>query len=178
MAALIAFLIIISIVLVPVLGVSYAMGSIQPHQIAQKHFNALSPVAKQLVKEYKSLPVESRPVENIIPLVRSLDETTRDPLKRDRHFDKNWLNAAKYQNGPYHFTWDTRYGCRHDSCNYSEYGKLHNLIQDVHDSIVAKELAVIESNNSSTKDMAKELEAGLRREIELNKEFVREFKAL
>ena len=142
----------------------------------------LSPVAKQLVKEYNELPEDNRPFPNIVELVRSLDaKHSVDARERENHFNYNYLEHSQRTIGGYEFRWSTgAYSCSHQEryCKFSEYYRLHKAIRSVKESVDAKERAVLESQHAGDTDLLVELEQRLREESLLNKQFVSHFKEL
>lgn len=137
----------------------------------------LSEVSKQILKEYNALPEESRPFLNIINILQDLDKMTAvDSFDRRQHFNQNWLNLIKVENGGFRFDWHTG-GCSHRGeyqCKFHDYYRLHTLIKEVQDAVNEKERAFAAS--SVDRDSIADLEASLRSEAEITKSVTKEIK--
>lgn len=177
------------------ISVSVILGRTGRQEAAKKIVSTagLSPVAKQLVKEFNALPAEYRPFDDIVSVVRDLDaKHAADAVERDNHFNGNWYDlggadSARFNNGfAYRFTWGQgrKYNnCYHTSdrygrCKFSDYGDLHAAIKAVEKSIQDKERVILHSRYSDSSDTVKQLEERLRAEAGLNETFIREFKEL
>lgn len=138
--------------------------------------SGLSPVAKQVYKEYMALPADSRPFPEILPALRALDaQTEPDATQRRRHFDDNWLPNIREQNGPHRFNWNPyRQQCSHYRCKFSGYYTLHDAIADVDAALKEKERMIALKANQHGVDMLKELESALRSEAGIQRQVVKE----
>lgn len=146
-----------------------------------------SEVARQVHKEYMRLPADSRPFPDIVTILAGLDaKTSVDAFDRRQHFNRNWLDNRKEENGAFRFEWKKTYGCSHDrpvthdphgyswGCHYHEYWMLHNEIQRVSDALDEKSRVLLASENTDATDMAKELVERLRSEASIQRQTTKE----
>lgn len=141
----------------------------------------LSPVALQIVKEFSALPEASRPFGDIVNILTDVDNKhSVDAVERENHFNDNYLDIMDTSLSKYKFRWvkASHRACQHKDCMFSDYYRLHLAIEEVQTAVDAKERAVLESKHAANTDMLAELEADLRREAELNREFTTRFKEL
>lgn len=138
----------------------------------------LSAVAQQVLKEYNSLPAESRPFDQIEDILTSLDATLKHLPDFKYHFDSNYhMRASGYSSFNNHkFAWDalvtrrdTTLGpyhtrCEHKDCPYAPYYSLHVEIGKVKKALDDKALALVQSENAHNVNMAQELVNALREE--------------
>lgn len=152
----------------------------------------LSVVANEVYKEYMSLPVESRPFDNILDILTSLDKTT-EHIKRDRdnHFDANYRNRVEGYASEgmtrFKFSWSaksrqvngSRYlvPCNHEKCEFATYVALHAEIGRVKAAVAEKRLAMVLSENAHNVSMADELVKALREEAGIQKSVAEQLKS-
>ncbi len=138
----------------------------------------LSGVGKQVLKEYNTLPYDSRNFGDIETILSNLDAlTSHKSIERRRHFDRNWLVNIQKQNGDFEFSWSAHH-CAHNTCDFMQYHRIHRAIERVRDSINEKELAIKQSQFAGNNDMIEALISGLRQERDLNLETAQQFKQL
>jgi hypothetical protein len=147
---------------------------------------SLSDPSRELLKEYKSIPAESRPFPDLGSILKALDEKTSEYADaRDKHFTRR----IRRYDGPdkYAFDWDESPDyCSHRGtnsrgyakCQYYDYYRIHAAFDEVKESLKEKERALRDDRLKGSLDMVDELETRLREEAEVNRSFVKEFKQL
>lgn len=161
---------------------------VKPKQLTSKPTVSLSKVARQLLTEYMKLPLESRPWDDITPMLRGLDAATaHDTQGRMDHYDENAYMRNFYTRrgdsgfGPYelypvHFRWEPskQQSCGRGSCEFHAYKNLHDELVKLKEELRLKERALAKQVNAHHIDAAKELEAALRGERQLQNEVRKE----
>jgi hypothetical protein len=139
---------------------------------------SLSQPSKAILREYKALPKESQNIEGLESVLAAMD-VKAGGKDNTRHFDDNWLPHIRTSIGTYSFNWKPyRQGCRHYDCQWAAHFRLHQSIQEISDSLEEKRKAIEMSKIQPDLDRVAEVEARLRDEITINREFTKTWKEL
>lgn len=134
--------------------------------MSRNEFSDMSDAAMDIIQDYRSLPKDNRPIDNINSLLLALDAKfgvkTVDGHIQGKHsthgvaFDVNWY-------------------CRHpSSCEFKEYHELHNGICEVKEAVAEQNHALLMSQMKGGLDAVKSLTEQLRVEHEIITETTRE----
>lgn len=166
------------------------------HQLTKPAISASKPVealdstnlshpSKAVYREYMSLPVDSRPFDDIRSILKSLDATLRHLPDFDDHWDANFENRNQGYSSErytkYKFSWQAAVvprgphsnyynPCPHKHCAYSTYYDMYLEILRVKEALDKKRLALVRSENAHNVSMADELVEALRLEAGIQKQ--------
>ena len=163
------------IILIAVVVIALVALALRPMRKKNRITRGLSVPARRLYDEYMELDVENRPFDNIVPLLRALDEKTAPQAeKRDNHF------FVATRSG-FEWSWTGSYRrCYHDDerCALTEYKNLHDTIDEVKEAVEEKNYVLQMAKAKPDLDMLNELMNSLRSEANIQREVADHFKEL
>lgn len=146
---------------------SGAVGVLDPYapdeRKTKKVTDGLSSPAGELYREYMALPESSRPFDDIIPILKALDENTGPAPNPDRRY--HFVRWDK-------FVWND--GCNHRYCDFRGYYDLHVQIEKVAKALEEKERAMVLAKNQGRMLELETLIESLRTEAEIQNEVTKE----
>lgn len=170
-------IIIMAIILTIVSGIlvrsaSISIASHRRYALPHRQVSELSIASKRLIQQYRTLPEENRPYANISNIVKALDVKYGVKEVND-HFRVRDFDAFR-------FGWEcecVRYSYRNKRCTYmSEYAEMHKAMEDITESLKARDHAIELRAVEEGLSQAKEFAAELRREKEIIASVTKELK--